>query len=167
QVEGIEAVNANKFFIYTNQEVKLNDDSLTIKKGNHEFDNGNIENSGEENDTPSGENTVNAKVGTYQGKDGIYVAITDLEEESDVNLNVTLENYKDAAGNELIGEKSEQTVTLKKNDSKPTVKDTKLVSQEGEDEEGTTNQLQVIFNNDIEAVAGSLTNDDVVVDRKS
>src|SRR5699024_6838146 len=127
---------------YTNQEVKLNDDSLTIKKGNHEFDNGNIENSGEENDTPSGENTVNAKVGTYQGKDGIYVAITDLEEESDeknplygknesdVNLNVTLENYKDAAGNELIGEKSEQTVTLKKNDSKPTVKDTKLVSQE-------------------------------------
>src|SRR5699024_365438 len=42
-VEGIEALNANKFFIYTNQAVDLSDAKLAVQKGNHTFPEGTVD----------------------------------------------------------------------------------------------------------------------------
>src|SRR5699024_9093413 len=112
-VEGIEALNANKFFIYTNQTVDLSDAKLAVQKGNHTFPEGVV---GTDN------NAVDYVVGNHpvNNRTGIYVVVTDGNEddanplykkgENSVSLNVSLENYKDNEGNGLIGEKSEQTV---------------------------------------------------------
>src|SRR5699024_3718442 len=145
-VEGIEALNANKFFIYTNQAVDLSDAKLAVQKGNHTFPEGTVDQ----------KDVVAYETGNHpeNNRNGIYVVVTDGDEDSanplykkgenSVSLNVSLENYKDAEGNGLIGEKSEQTVTLEKNDSKPSVKSTELDTSAG--------TLTVKFNENISNV---------------
>jgi uncharacterized repeat protein (TIGR02059 family) len=156
EVTGIEAINANKFFVYTNTAVDLSNAKLIVEKGNHEF----TTDSTLTTDNPvTADSTVDAVAGTYKNKTGVYVIVTEDNDgtvdenplykngETSVNLKVTLENYK-ADG--LIGKKSVETVTLEKNDSKPVVKETAI--------NGT--DLEVTFEDNL---AGSLSPSDVVV----
>src|SRR5699024_2425238 len=74
-VEGIEALNANKFFIYTNQAVDLSDAKLAVQKGNHTFPENGI-NEDDSVDYVVGNHPVNNRT-------GIYVVVTDGDENSD------------------------------------------------------------------------------------
>src|SRR5699024_8973435 len=91
EVQGIEALNANKFFIYTDQLVDLAEDSVTVTKGNHEFPN-------ESGDKATEDDSVYTEVDTHpeNNRPGIFVVVTDGNgdnplykgNESSVNLNV-------------------------------------------------------------------------------
>ncbi|MEH7458527.1 S-layer homology domain-containing protein [Bacillus sp. JJ1127] len=130
EVTGVEAVNANRFFLYTNTTVELNQNSkVTVNKGNHEFamDTTKYDGTVNTNDT-----LVDAVVGTYKSKPGIWVTVTDDKDgndenplyrngETSANLNVTVENF---TADGLIGKKSTQSVTLGKSNTKPVVEST-------------------------------------------
>lgn len=148
QVTGIEAVNANRLFVYTNTDVTLDADSVvTVNKGTHEF----TQNASPFDGTITDDavTSSDAVVGTHDGKPGIWVVVSDNKGtaednplyrsgEAAVNLTVTVEKYK-ADG--LIGAKSVKNVTLNKNDTKPTV-NTALISPDKK-------KLVIKFENDL------------------
>ncbi|MFJ8527559.1 S-layer homology domain-containing protein [Bacillus sp. NPDC094106] len=130
EVTGVEAVNANRFFLYTNTTVELNQNSkVTVNKGNHEFA---MDTRKYDGTVSTPDTLVDAVVGTYKSKPGIWVTVTDDEEgndenplyrngETSANLNVTVENF---TADGLIGKKSTQSVTLGKSNTKPVVEST-------------------------------------------
>lgn len=165
-VEDAIAVNANRFFLQTNVAVDLSTAKLKVEKGNHEFalnDDNNFT-----TDLISGtETVVDAFAGTYQNKPGVWVVVSDDVDGNDENplykgtetaatLKVTLENFKDAATNSLIGEKAVKNVTLNKNNSKPVVESTKV--------NGTN--LEVTFTEELVAANTTFDKEDVVVRNK-
>lgn len=146
EVTGVEAVNANRFFLYTNTTVELNQNAkVTVNKGNHEFKMDAATKYDGTVNTP--DTVVDAVVGTYKSQPGIWVTVTDDQEGNDenplyrngettANLNVTVENF---TANGLIGKKSTQSVTLGKSNTKPVVEST--MADNG--------QLLVKFTNDL------------------
>lgn len=165
QVTGIEALNANKFFIYTNTLVTLGENTkLKVEKGNHEFK---LDDSKFDGIVSTDDTLVDAVAGLHpiNGKPGIYVVVTDdvngddenplyKNGETSVTLKVTLENY---TANGLIGKKAEQTVTLNRNNTKPAVQETAINDKD----------LVVTFTNALAGVDGNalttLSADDVVI----
>ncbi|WP_170958149.1 MULTISPECIES: S-layer homology domain-containing protein [Bacillus] len=157
EVTGVEAVNANRFFLYTNTAVELNQNSkVTVNKGNHEFAMDTAKYDGTVN-TP--ETLVDAYVGTYKSKPGIWVTVTDDKDgnddnplyrngETSANLSVTVENF---TADGLIGKKSTQSVTLGKSNTKPVVEST-MVDQEH-------NVLLVNFTNELVDLDGNALTD--------
>lgn len=129
EVTGIEAVNANRFFVSTNVKVDpLKANNFTVNKGAHKFDS--------ETDIGNATSTATialAEVGDYKGKPGIWVVVTDAKDdknnplyranEASVDLTVTFEKF---TKNGLVGKKSTQNVTLNKNNTKPVVEKTEL-----------------------------------------
>ncbi|WP_404996418.1 hypothetical protein [Caldifermentibacillus hisashii] len=165
QVTGIEALNANKFFVYTNTPVTLDANTkLKVEKGNHEFK---LEDSKFDGEVSTNDTLVDAVAGLHpvNKKPGIYVVVTDDVDgndenplykngETSVTLKVTLENY---TANGLIGKKAEQTVTLNRNNTKPAVQET-AINDKG---------LVVTFTNALASLDGealtTLSADDVVI----
>ncbi|WP_368974897.1 hypothetical protein NST61_18205 [Caldifermentibacillus hisashii] len=165
QVTGIEALNANKFFVYTNTPVTLDANTkLKVEKGNHEFK---LDDSKFDGNVSTEDTLVDAVPGYHpvNKKPGIYVVVTDdvkgddenplyKNGETSVTLKVTLENY---TANGLIGKKAEQTVTLNRNNTKPAVQETAI----------NGNNLEVTFTNALASLDGNaltgLTADDVVI----
>lgn len=157
EVTGVEAVNANRFFLYTNTTVDLTGAALTVNKGTHEFAADTTKYNGTV-DAGTSVTVTDAAVGTYKGKPGVWVVVTDnngaTEEnplyrsgEAAVNLSVVLEKY---TADGLIGKKSTQSVTLTKNNTKPVVESTNV----GADEKS----LVVTFTNDlVDLTGGALT----------
>ncbi|OZI13462.1 hypothetical protein CEW92_01110 [Bacillaceae bacterium SAS-127] len=139
EVTGIEAVNANRFFVYTNVDVELDANSvIKVNKGTHEFKVDNAAYNGTINKS-SAVTVTDAVTGTYNKKPGIWVTVTDNEGntseenplyrsgEAAVNLSVTVEKY---TADGLIGKKSTQNVTLNKNNTKPVVDTTSVAADE-------------------------------------
>jgi uncharacterized repeat protein (TIGR02059 family) len=168
QVTGIEALNANKFFIYTNTNVTLDANTkLKVEKGNHEFA---LVDTNFDNSLNTPDTKVDAVAGLHpiNGKPGIYVVVTDDVDgndenplykngETSVTLKVTLENY---TANGLIGKKAEQTVTLNRNNTKPAIKGTAI----------NGNDLEVTFTHPLaqltgDALTGLNANDVVIRDK--
>ncbi|MGM7634694.1 S-layer homology domain-containing protein [Bacillus sp. Hm123] len=165
EVTGIEAVNANRFFVYTNTAVTLDKDSVvTVNKGTHEF-----QNADKNYDDPvvtDSATKADATVGLYKSKPGIWVVVTDNSDNKDeenplyrsgeaaVNLTVTVEKFQ-ADG--LIGKKSVQNVTLNKNNTKPVVETTVLKEDTAADE------LVVKFTNSLAAGTALTEGTDFVV----
>ncbi len=153
EVTSVEAVNANRFFLYTNTAVTIDDKTkLTVNKGTHEFPldaakfNGKISN---ENLT-----VTDAQAGFHKTKPGVWVVVSDDKDNNDenplyrtgeatANLTVTLENFRSS---DLIGKKSTTSVTLTKSATKPVV-DTTLVAND--------NELLVTFTNNLVKPDGS------------
>lgn len=163
EVKDTYAVNANRFFVETSQAVKLTSASkVTVTKGTHEFTN--VDTAYDDALSVSA-TKVDATPGTYydaNGKTitGVWVVVSDEaaagEEnplykngETSATLNVTLENYVAAVGNK-VGAKTTKSVTLNKNNTKPSINKEKNVF--------ATNKLTVQFNNNL----ASLTNNAVV-----
>ncbi|MEK5067167.1 hypothetical protein [Sporosarcina sp. FSL K6-1508] len=167
-VEDIIGVNANRFFLQTNVPVDLTTAKLKVEKGNHEF----LLNGGSSaeflTDAVSGTETIaDAYAGTYKNKPGVWVVVTDDVNADDENplykgtettasLKVTLENFKDAVTNSLIGEKAVKNVTLNKNNSKPVVESSKV----------NGNNLEVEFTGELVVANGTFDETDVVVRNK-
>ncbi|WP_346200236.1 hypothetical protein NSQ96_17395 [Caldifermentibacillus hisashii] len=85
QVTGIEALNANKFFIYTNTPVTLDENTkLKVEKGNHEFK---LEDSKFDGNVSTNDTLVDAVAGLHpvNKKPGIYVVVTDDVDGNDEN----------------------------------------------------------------------------------
>ena len=133
-VKGIEAVNANKFFVEFSEAVKLDavkKNSITVKKGNLTFPTVDAT-------TVTSHDSTNAE--TYVsgleyrgGKPGVYVVVNATnatgtanplykDNESTVTLDVTVENFKDNV--DLLGTKYNSTVTLSKGTATPKVEKT-------------------------------------------
>ncbi len=164
EVKDTYAVNANRFFVETSEAVELTSASkVTVTKGTHEFSN--VDGvTPLFNDALSATNTkVDATPGTYydaNGKTiyGVWVVVTDAAAndenplykngETSATLNVTLENYVAKVGNK-VGAKTSKTVTLNKNNTKPSINKEKNVFG--------TDKLTVQFNNDLSALTGSGT----------
>ncbi|MGO1469617.1 MAG: cell wall-binding repeat-containing protein [Tissierella sp.] len=148
EVLGVEEVNANRFFVETNTEVELSEDSVIVNKGTHEFPSNN-------NEIVNGNGSESfATPGTKDGNTGIWVVVSDKEEgnenplyrkgETSVDLTVTIEKYK---ANGLFGKKATREVTLHKNNTKPVVDSTVLRDKK---------DLVVTFENDIK-IEGALS----------
>ncbi|KOY64767.1 cell wall-binding repeat-containing protein [Clostridium sporogenes] len=167
EVTGIESVNANKFFLYTNTPVALDKAKVIVEKGNHEFATS-ITITDNTIDAPTGKTAkdtfVDAFAGTYTKngvtKNGVWVVVTDDQDGNDenplyksgettANLKVTLENF---TANGLVGKKSVQNVTLNKNNTKPAIKETSI--------DKANRNLIVTFDN---AIEGNITANDIVV----
>lgn len=167
EVTGIESVNANKFFLYTNTPVALDKAKVIVEKGNHEFATSTTI-TDNTIDAPNGKTVkdtfVDAFAGTYTKngvtKDGVWVVVTDDQDGNDenplyksgettANLKVTLENF---TANGLVGKKSVQNVTLNKNNTKPVIKETSI--------DKANKNLIVTFDN---AIDGNITANDIVV----
>ncbi|SES88082.1 S-layer homology domain-containing protein [Oceanobacillus limi] len=137
EVVSVESLNANKFFIELSEAATATDASFIVEKGNHTFTVGG-DNSQLSTDVSAGAGDENNKVyyeqGTYLGKPGYYVTITEpasgelnplyKDGETSVSLNVTFENYKDSA--DYVGSKYEGTVTLSKDSNKPAIETTAI-----------------------------------------
>ena len=161
EVKETYAVNANKFFVETSQAVKLTAASkVVVTKGTHQFTNidANFDDS-----LTSTSTQVDATPGYWynaagQTITGVWVVVTDANKttnesnplykngETSVSLNVTLENYVAEVGNKL-GAKSTKSVTLNKNNTKPSIDKEKNVFAAG--------NLAVKFHNQLVTVAGT------------
>ncbi|GGG12766.1 S-layer protein [Lysinibacillus alkalisoli] len=149
EVTGIEAVNANRFFVSTNVKVDpLTANNFTVNKGAHKFDS--------KTALVPNETVAVAEVAqtTYKGKEGIWVVVTDAKDgnplyranETSVDLTVTFEKY---TADGLVGKKSTQNVTLNKNNTKPVVETTTLTKD--------NKNLEVKFTNTLVLDASPLT----------
>ncbi|MGY0691327.1 S-layer homology domain-containing protein [Virgibacillus sp. FSP13] len=126
EVAGIQVLNGNKFFIKTNRPVEVGDGGLKVEKGVHQFIEG---------DLSSSSSLVYEEGSLPDGTPGVYVVITDSADddanplyknnETSVDLKVTLENYK-AEGSDLVGTPVTEDVTVSKDDTKPSVKTTTI-----------------------------------------
>lgn len=150
EVTGIEAVNANRIFVYTNVSVSLNNDTkVVVTKGNYEFKQ---EADKYENTIAAQSNEVDAYPGVLNNKPGVWVTISDANTsvenplykgtETSATVNVTLENF---TADGLIGKKATQTVTLNKNNTKPSINASKNTIENG--------TLKVVFNNNLGQLA--------------
>lgn len=156
EVTGIEAVNANRFFVSTNVKVDpLTANNFTVNKGAHKFDS--------KTDIAQATDIATialAEVGNYKGKPGIWVVVTDAKNdnnnplyranEASVDLTVTFEKY---TADGLVGKKSTQNVTLNKNNTKPVVEKTAL----------DNDTLNVSFTDTLELSAALVESSDFVV----
>lgn len=164
-VKGIEAVNANKFFVEFSEAVKLDavkKNSITVKKGNLTFPTVDAT-------TVTSHNSTNAE--TYVsgleyrgGKPGVYVVVNATnatgtanplykDNESTVTLDVTVENFKDNV--DLLGTKYNSTVTLSKGTATPKVEKSVVASVD--------KSLEVLFD---EKLFGAPTATNLVVKDK-
>lgn len=151
EVTGIEAVNANRVFVYTNVKVDpIKLENFTVNKGAHTFKNV----AALTTPTPPATAEAAATVGEYKNKPGIWVVVTDSQSgdtnplyranEASVDLTVTFEKF---TKNGLVGKKSTQNVTLNKNNTKPVVEKTELQNN---------TDLVVTFDNELSAAAANL-----------
>lgn len=162
EIKSVTALNSNKFFLETNRsDITLADAVIEVTKGTHTFAKGTVAStSGNSVANTSGTDltsTMNAEVGSLNGKPGIYVVVTDKattdanplykDAETSAALNVSVKNLK-ADG--LVGKDYTGSVTLNKADTKPSVYttsyDTNSTPTNVDDD-----KLNVVFNNKLNA----------------
>ena len=155
EVKDVFAVNANKFFIETSEDVKLTSSSkVVVTKGNYEF--ANLDTNFDDTLSASNLNIVDATPGyTYNAAGeyvpGVWVVVTDAAAgelnplykngETSATLNVKIENYVAAVGTK-VGTTATKSVTLNKDNTKPAILKEKNVF--------STSKLSVQFTDDIE-----------------